>query len=394
MAGPILSYRWVGGFSDGFELVRYFVGVLGKKHDVEKDVTRWLPPGFDTHSPAAMALLAAFLFGLNAPLSKLLLAVISPLYMVAFLYLGAGLGMMVLDRLFRKGRSEAPLSRQELPWTLAMVLLDVLAPLLLMWGLRLTTAANASLLFNFEVVATSVIALVFFHEAIGKRTWLSLLVITVASLLLSIDFRDASAWEFSLGSLYVLAACGCWGLENNCTRSMSAKSPAQIVMVKGIGSGMTALVLALLLGNPLPTSVTAVALSCLLGFVAYGLSIFFYVKAQRDLGAARTSAYYAAAPFMGVLLSMLILRELPSWHFVLAALFMLGGVWLSMWERHIHAHVHDLVTHNHAHLHDDEHHRHGHQPPVTGWHAHEHRHDAFSHAHGHAPDIHHRHQHG
>lgn len=343
--------------------------------------------------PVILALLAALLFGLNAPLSKLLLSEISPMYMVAFLYLGAGIGMFFLPPLTREGKEEAPLSRRELPWTVAMILLDVTAPFLLMWGLRLTSAANASLLFNFEMVATSLIALVFFHEAVGKRMWCSLGIITAASILLSLNVSDAGTWHFSTGSLLVLAACACWGLENNCTRNMSEKSPAQIVIVKGFGSGGTALLLALLSDDPFPHSLPAAALTLLLGFVAYGLSIFCYVKAQRYLGASRTSAYYAAAPFLGVLLSVAILHELPSWNFLFAAALMVWGVVLAVREKHIHCHRHERLEHNHAHLHDDLHHNHVHNPPVRGWHTHEHVHEPCVHMHGHTPDIHHRHTH-
>lgn len=340
-----------------------------------------------------LALLAALLFGLNAPLSKLLLSGISPMFMVAFLYLGAGLGMLVLHWLTREGTTEAPLSRRELPWTLSMVLLDVLAPFLLMWGLRLTSAANASLLFNFEMAATSLIAWLCFHEAVGRRMWCSIGIITAASILLSLDASSSGAWRFSGGSLLVLAACGCWGMENNCTRNMSEKSPAQIVIVKGFGSGGTAFLLAVLLGDPFPESFVPVVLSLLLGFVAYGLSIFCYVKAQRYLGASRTSACYAAAPFMGVLLSVVILHELPGEIFLFSAALMACGVWLAVMEKHRHVHQHEFLKHNHAHLHDDLHHTHVHDPPVRGWHAHEHVHEPCVHVHGHTPDIHHRHSH-
>lgn len=352
------------------------------------------PSAAGKHAPALLALAAALLFGLSAPLSKLLLAGIPPMFLTAFLYLGAGLGMLLLPLLSRENRREAPLSSREVPWVILMVLLDVLAPFLLLRGLERTTAANASLLFNFETVATSLVALLFFHEAIGKRMWLSLGIITAASILLSIDFSHPGVWDFSTGSLLVLAACGCWGMENNCTRNMSAKSPAQIVVVKGVGAGGTALVLAFLLDHPFPRSAAVIAPALLLGFVSYGLSIFCYVKAQRYLGAVRTSAYYAAAPFIGVLLSMVILKEIPSWNFAAAAALMLWGVRLAFRENHVHRHRHDALAHNHMHLHDDLHHGHAHNPPVRGWHSHEHVHEPCIHTHPHTPDLHHRHRHG
>lgn len=345
------------------------------------------------YSPVGLALLAAFLFGLNAPFSKLLLGELSPMLMVAFLYLGAGLGIAFLQLFFKQRQQEAKLTKKELPWVISMILLDVVAPFLLMCGLRLTTSANASLLFNFEMVATAFFALIFFHETIGKRMWLSISCITLASIGLSVDFLNLSVWRFSWGGLLVLLACCSWGLENNCTRQIADKSPADIVIIKGIGSGLTALVIAFLQGEKLPQLLAPILWTLVLGFVAYGLSIYLYVKAQRYLGAARTSAYYATAPFMGVVLSFMVLGEKPTEGLLLASGLMIIGVVIAMYERHGHEHVHTYMIHEHAHIHD-EHHTHIHEPPVVGWHTHEHIHEEILHCHQHTPDIHHRHQHG
>lgn len=342
--------------------------------------------------PIVYALLAAVLFGLNAPISKLLLDDVPPLFMAAFLYLGAGLGMTILH-IFRIEKKEASLSKKETPWAVAMILLDVAAPILLLYGLQIASASNASLLFNFEMVATSLIAFCCFKESVGRRIWWALAIITLASILLSIDFTDLSTWKFSTGSLLVLMACCCWGIENNCTRNMSEKSPAQIVILKGFGSGLTALVIAFIATSEVHLTLLNILCSMLIGFSSYGLSIFFYVKAQRFLGAARTSAYYAAAPFTGVLLSVIILHEWPAWPFYIAFLLMLVGVWLIMNERHAHEHHHEMLTHNHTHRHDDAHHTHTHHPPVTGWHTHMHTHAPCTHAHPHTPDLHHAHTH-
>lgn len=273
------------------------------------------------------ALLAAALYALNAPVSKLLLDDVPPTLMAAFLYLGAGLGMAALG-VFRRRVSptkEARLTRQELPYAVGMILLDMAAPILLMAGLTRTTSANASLLNNFEIVATSIIALAVFHEAISRRLWLAIGLITLSSLLLS--FEDASSLQFSVGSLFVLLACVCWGFENNCTRMMSAKDPLEIVVLKGFGSGLGSLILALAVGESLPAPGKLLPV-LFLGFVAYGLSIFFYVYAQRTLGAARTSAYYAIAPFLGVGLSFLLFRQPPTPLFLIALALMALGTWL------------------------------------------------------------------
>lgn len=269
------------------------------------------------------AILAAALYALNAPVSKLLLQNVPPTMMAGFLYLGAGAGMAAMGLVRSKnGKREARLTRKDLPYTLGMVALDIIAPVLLMIGLTRTTAANASLLNNFEIVATSIIALLVFKEKIGKKLRIAIGLITLSSVLLSVE--DAGSFQFSIGSLFVLAACVCWGLENNCTRCLSKSDPLEIVVIKGFGSGIGAVMIALVIGEPFPVWSDILKI-LLLGFVAYGLSIYFYVYAQRDLGAAKTSAYYAVAPFIGVLLSFIIFREIPGMLFFIALALMIAG---------------------------------------------------------------------
>ena len=271
------------------------------------------------------AIAAAALYALNSPVSKLLLNEVPSTMMAALLYLGAGLGLLIL-RPFRKGRGEHPLAKKDLPYTIGMVLLDIAAPICLMFGLARTTAANASLLNNFEIVATALIALLVFREQISKRLWASIFLVTVSSILLTVD--DISSFSFSIGSVFVLLACVCWGFENNCTRMLSQKDPLEIVIIKGFGSGLGSLVIALAMGEQIPHLRFLLA-ALLLGFFAYGLSICFYIYAQRELGAAKTSTYYALAPFIGVFLSFLMLREPLTLSFGVALAVMVAGAYLA-----------------------------------------------------------------
>ena len=222
------------------------------------------------------------------------------------------------------------LEKPDFKFVVCMVLLDIMAPVLLLIGLKLTTAANAALLNNFEIVATALIALAIFKESVSRRLWLGIGLITLSTLVLS--FEDISSFSFSSGSLFVVLACICWGFENNCTRRLCMKDPLQIVVVKGLGSGIGSLGIAFVLGQT-NGGICPVLEAMLLGFVAYGLSIFFYVKAQRGLGAARTSAYYALAPFFSVILSLTIFKELPSWQFSSALIIMAAGVYFASVER-------------------------------------------------------------
>lgn len=286
------------------------------------------------HSIAILwAILAAALYAISSPVSKILLNKVTPTMMAGLLYLGAGIGMSVIA-LFRYKtgtlKKEMRLTKKELPFTVGMVVLDILAPIFLMIGLTKTTPENVSLLNNFEIVATSLIALFIFKETISKRLWLAIGLITISSAILS--FENINSLSFSFGSIFVLLASICWGLENNCTRMLSVKDPLQVVIIKGFGSGLGSLLISFIIKET-STNIAYIIATLLLGFVAYGLSIYFYVYAQRELGAAKTSAYYAIAPFIGVALSFIIFLQMPTITFIIALLIMVIGTYFASTER-------------------------------------------------------------
>ncbi len=268
------------------------------------------------------AILAAALYAINVPLSKLLLEHVGTTMMASFLYLGAGLGLLGVG-LFQKASGKAQkqerLTKKELPYTIGMVVLDILAPIFLMMGIARTNSANVSLLNNFEIVATSLIALFIFKEKISRLLWGAIALVVAASVILS--FEGAGAFVFNEGSLFVLAASICWGMENNCTNKISHKSAVEIVVIKGCFSGLGSLIVAFIIGEKLP-AVKWMLPVLLLGFVAYGLSINLYIRAQSSLGAAKTSAFYSVAPFLGVAFSMLLLGERPGVQFYVGLLIM------------------------------------------------------------------------
>lgn len=269
--------------------------------------------------PILFAIAAAVFYALNMPFSKLLLDGVGSTMLAGLLYVGAGVGtgLLYICQSRRIPPSEK-LARDDLLYTVLMVVLDIAAPIFLMLGLKSASAANASLLNNFEIVATTIIARLIFGERVASRLWGAIGLITLSSAILS--FEDISSFSFSWGSLLILAAATCWGLENNCTRKLSEKNALEIVMIKGIFSGFGSVIV----GERLPdVKLTGAAL--LLGFVAYGLSITFYVMAQKSLGASKTSAYYAAAPFVGTFLSAVILKESLSAQYFLALGVMLAG---------------------------------------------------------------------
>lgn len=346
--------------------------------------------------PIIQALFAAALFGASAPFAKLLLGEVEPVLLAGLLYLGSGLSAALLgwaQRVRAKGiMVEAGLVQREWPWLAGAVLAGgILAPIVLLFSLRETAAATASLLLNFEGLATTLIAVWFFREAISRKIAGAIGLIAAASIILS--WNSQGEWGLSLGALGILLACVLWGLDNNFTRRISAKNPLTIVAVKGLVAGSFSLLLGLLLGNPLPGWLTVLG-AMVLGSLSYGLSIMLFILAMREMGAARTSALFSTAPFIGAILSFLILREPLDMRFGLGFLVMVIGAYLLVGEDHGHAHHHAYLVHEHRHRHDDDHHSHDHPEGASQQaHAHPHEHSSGEHEHPHTPDLHHHHDH-
>jgi drug/metabolite transporter (DMT)-like permease len=353
-----------------------------------QNVKTTLPTG------VGFALLAAILFGGSAPFAKLLLGRMPPQMLAGLLYLGSGVGLSVLYAVRHvrvADTREAPLTRADAPWLAGAVLFGgVLGPVLLMIGLSTTSAASAALLLNLEGVFTALLAWFAFRENFDRRIAVGMALIVAGGVLLS--WKDGGVF-LPLGSLAVMGACLCWGIDNNLTQKVSATDPMQIAAIKGGVAGAVNLAVALSFGARLP-SLPVVGGAMVVGFLGYGLSLVLFVLALRHIGTARTGAYFSLAPFVGAAVSLLFLREPVGPLFFVAAALMGIGVWLHFTERHEHEHYHGFVRHTHRHVHD-EHHRHEHPEGVnpTEPHTHLHVHEPMTHTHTHFPDIHHRHGH-
>lgn len=343
----------------------------------------------------AAALGAAFFFGASTPFSKLLLGSVSPLMLAGLLYLGSFTGLSVISVLRaasgEKPSGEASLRGRDYLYLAGSILCGgVAAPLFLLYGLSSTEASAASLLLNIEGVLTVLLATLIFREHVGKRIWAAAAVMLAAGSALTY-MPDSGGWSVRSGSLLILISALMWALDNNLTRELSHRDPYVISRYKGLAAGVTNLAVAFAAGSALPSPVPLSG-SLVLGALSYGASLVLFIHALRNLGTSRTSTYFGAAPFIGVVISIILLDERITPRIIAASALMLLGLWLILKEYHEHAHTHDPLCHDHRHDHD-EHHCHGHEGDFTGPHSHMHEHDALTHSHAHVPDLHHFHRH-
>jgi drug/metabolite transporter (DMT)-like permease len=340
------------------------------------------------------ALLAAGLFGASTPVAKGLLASVPPQVLAGLLYLGSGLGLGALwfGRGRARGAGEAALTQHDLPWLAGAICFGgFLGPLLLLVGLTHTPASAASLFLNLEGVLTGLLAWIVFRENVDRRIALGMVAIVAGGALLA--WQGRLEWGGLLGPVAIAGACLCWAIDNNLTQKVSASDPLQIAALKGSTAGTVNLAIGLSFAPSIP-AVPLVCTALVLGFFGYGLSLVFFVRALRNLGTARTGAYFSTAPFVGAILSLVIWREPVTATLFAAGGLMAFGVWLHLSELHLHQHTHEPLSHSHPHTHDT-HHRHSHGPndPSGDPHTHTHLHERLTHAHPHFPDIHHRHRH-
>jgi len=268
------------------------------------------------------ALLSGILFGISTPVSKIFLnSGVNPLYLASFTYLGAGSGLFLYNMfLNRSVKFQNPLDKKDLPYLITMVSADILAIIFLMLGLKYTNSANASLLSNFEIVATSAVAFLFFKEKISKKLFISVILIVLASIILT--WEGINAFHFQTGSIMVLIAYCLWGLENNCTRMLSNKNTVEITIIKGVFAGLGSLVIAILHNANLP-KIDYILAILITGFLCYGFSVNLYILAQRTLKAVLTASYFAFNPYFAIIFSLIILKEQLTINFYVALLIMI-----------------------------------------------------------------------
>lgn len=349
------------------------------------------------HHAVVLALLSAALFGVSTPAAKALLGAVDPTVLAGLLYCGAGVGVAVLRRILRARfvqpqTEEAALAREHVPWLAAAIVTGgIVGPILLMVGLARTDAATASLLLTLEGVATALLAWFVFQENFDRRIAIGMVCLVAGACILS--WSGTPTMTGLLGPLAIAGACLAWGLDNNFTRKVSLADPLQIVELKGLIAGPVNLALGLAVGGQIP-SVTPLVIAGVVGFLGYGVSLALFILALRQLGTARTGAYFSTAPFIGAVAALLLLREPVSLQLLAAGLLMGLGVWLHFTENHEHDHEHEPLEHTHRHVHD-AHHQHAHAPddPPGEPHSHRHRHERLRHKHPHVPDMHHTHRH-
>ncbi len=346
---------------------------------------------------AACGIGAATLWGASAPVSKLLLPHVQPLMLAALLYLGAGAGLTLFSLVRpRTARlDEAPMRAVDVPLIAGMTLLGgVCGPVLLLFGLERLSGVAASLLLNLEAPFTIALAVLLFREHLPARGTLAAFIVIAGALLLAWHTGGAVSASW-VGVVCVVGACLAWGADNNLTQRVSLRDPITVVRYKTIPAGCITFALALLFGERVPSGRVLLA-SLALGAVSYGAGIVLHVFGLRLLGAARQAAFFATAPFVGAVASLLVLGERLSVFDAVGGAVMAAGVALLLTESHAHEHVHEVVEHEHAHVHD-EHHAHEHGDGIAVHegraHAHVHRHEALVHSHAHVSDVHHRHDH-
>jgi drug/metabolite transporter (DMT)-like permease len=348
-----------------------------------------------TSGRAIAAILAsAALFGASTPLARALVGDVSSIWLAGLLYAGPGVGLALVLAIQRwRGVARPRMDRADVRWLAGAIAFGgIVAPLFFTSGLARTGGATASLLLNLEPVFTVALAWFAFGEHRSARVIAGMASVVVACVVLAWP-RAVDGSTSITGAALIALACLGWAIDNNFTRRISGNDATTIAAAKGLVGGAANIALAIATGAARPLPVAAIE-SAVVGFFGYGLSLVLFVVALRDLGAARASAYFGIAPFVGVVVAFIVLAEAPDSRFWIALPLMALGVWLHLTERHGHRHAHERGTHTHPHRHD-EHHRHDHDFAWDGQepHVHPHTHEPLVHEHRHTPDLHHGHRH-
>ena len=247
------------------------------------------------------------------------------------------------------------------------------------------------MMLTLEAVFTALLAWRLYGETVDKRVVMAMGSLLAGGVILALDQGFQGGVQL-MGLLAVMAATVAWGIDNTLSRDVADRDPGQVVLAKSVLGLLATGSVAWLNAETMPAWMPC-AMLLTIGASGYGLSLRFYLLAQRTFGAARTGSVFAFAPFIGAVAAFALGERAVSPYLVLGGMLMLAGVVLHLAESHGHEHTHEGIEHEHAHRHDDGHHDHVHDPVPVGQHSHRHSHRPVTHAHAHVPDIHHTHRH-
>ncbi len=338
-----------------------------------------------------IGLLSGFLFGIATPFSKLLLYYLNSFQLAGLLYIGAAVAM--LPYIFRKQSGLKLLFTRGNGIKIIGIIFfgGFLGPVLLLAGLKTANAASVSIWLNMELVATAILGVLFFRDSLDKPAWIGVILTVIAGIV-------TSAGEGSAGitaGLLITAACVCWAIDNHLTALCDGASPQSVTFAKGLVAGSVTFIIGCFLSSQ-PLNFSEISPAILVGMFSYGISIVLYVTSAQNLGATRSQILFSTAPFWGVVLSYMFIKEAFQWVHVFSIILLAIAVVITYLFSHNHIHNHSSIDHTHYHKHGDEHHTHEHEgelKPFGKWHSHSHKHEPTKHDHPHFPDLHHRHNH-
>ncbi len=338
--------------------------------------------------PLLLAGISAVLFGLATPACKMLLNDINPFLLAGLLYLGASAGLFPVLLTKKELFYLLKLDKTNLKRLSGAIFLGgIIGPILLLFGLKFSSASSVSLWLNFELIATTILGFLFFKDFLGKRGWLGVAIALASGIILTINEGRPGV----LSVILVISACVCWGFDNHFTALIDGISAIQSTFLKGFFAGIINTGVGIYLSGPL-IPINFIFYAIILGSISYGISIVLYIISAQKLGAIRSQTIFSSAPFWGVIFSVIFLSESISSLQLVSFVLLIVSIILMSYDKHEHYHEHSELEHTHYHRHDDLHHDHIHDHNIS-YHEHMHKHENNAHTHPHWPDIHHRHNH-
>ncbi|HRR54060.1 MAG TPA: DMT family transporter [Candidatus Methanomethylicus sp.] len=284
---------------------------------------------------------AAMLFGISSTFNKIALASVPPLLIAGMIYAIGGilllafrispLNELIINLLATPTQTEGRITGNDYR-VLAFIIMcgSILAPILQLYGLNQSTAVNASLLLNAEVLFTVLIALAFWKERGSIKDYLAVCTILVGVALLTTNgqLQDLS-FDGIAGNLLIVGACLFWGIDNNLSKKLSKKRDLLLVTgLKCLIGGAALLFMAYMVNGGLCFPLDALPYLLSVGALSIALSILFFTFALREIGAMRTGVVYSLSALFGAVLAFLVLGEPFSLIQLLAGLMMIIGVYL------------------------------------------------------------------
>ncbi len=235
----------------------------------------------------------------------------APLMIVFLIYIVSG---AIFTPFTAKSPSLFKFSRKSIYALTGLGVAEVLGTIFFLYGLKDTSAINAAILGNSEIVFGIIIAMIVLSERIKRKEFLPFVLIGIGAILIPLGTSVSEhgfMTNFVIGDLMILLSGVFMGIVMTMYKRMGDEFDSKrIIQYTSFVGAAVAMAGILVMNIPFELDPNHLPTILVTGVVGIGIPILFVIVALRYIGAVRTILIFSTTSVFGALFAHVLLGEI------------------------------------------------------------------------------------